>query len=168
MGQFANVLFSLLLGWVQTAASWLWSLATNADVSAWLTWMLDHWLALALLLCLACVAVDFVVYLLRWQPYRVWQNGLMRLRRQEDAPAEGGETPAFRRTWLYADGTTAVEEVPSAQREMPELPTSDHLEEPLHSARRMVRQASPEQAYNRPFYPPQWQRNTQDMQGENE
>lgn len=167
MGQFANVLFSLLLGWVQTAASWLWSLATNADVSAWLTWMLDHWLALALLLCLTCATVDFVVYLLRWQPYRVWRNGLLRHRRQEDAAADDGESPVFRRTWLYADGTTAVEEVPN-RVEVPEPPANDHLEEPIRPTRRMVRRASPEQAYNQPFYPPQWQHNTQDMQGENE
>ena len=104
MGQFANTLFSLLLGWVQTAASWLWSLITNVDVSAWLRWLLDNWLPLVLLLCGAGLVIDFVIYLFRWQPYRVWAGALHRLTHRHGAPGEESDDPSqAQRTWIYAD-----------------------------------------------------------------
>ena len=65
MGQFANTLFSALLGWVQSATAEVWNLVTNADVSLWLRWLLDNWLPLTLMLCVGGVVVDFIVYLIR-------------------------------------------------------------------------------------------------------
>ena len=170
MGMFANTLFSLLLGWVQTAASWLWRLITNADVSAWFAWLLDNWLPLTILLCLAGAAVDFVVYLFRWQPYRVWTSFLRRVHRKEvdDPRDEGAVQPAFQRMWAYADGSTVVEDVPVLPEKTPEQTEPIQLEAPLRPNRRMARRASPEQSYNQPVYPPQWQHSIQDIQGENE
>lgn len=166
MGLFANTLFSVLMGWVQTAASWLWSLVTNTDVSAWLRWLLDNWLVLVILICLAGVAVDFIVYFFRWQPYRVWGR-FLRSKQQEEAPEpEAMPQPVFQRTWMYADGSTEVEEVPIPQpvrvRE-----ESERLDMPIRPARRVVRPTAPEQAYHQPVYPPQWQ-HPQEEQGDNE
>ncbi len=166
MGLFANTLFSLLLGWVQTAASWLWSLVTNTDVSAWLRWVMDNWLVLVVLLCLAGAAVDFIVYLFRWQPYRVWQSFLQRKQeRQMAAPAEE-HPPVLQRKWVYADGSTEVEDVPVPQPAPVQQP-SERLAAPIRPVRRVMRQDTPERAYHRPVYPPQWQQ-PQDEQGENE
>ena len=53
MGQFANTIFSALLGWVQTAASWLWALISAPESGGWLRWLLDNWLPLLLMLCAA-------------------------------------------------------------------------------------------------------------------
>ena len=168
MGQFANTLFSVLLGWVQTAASWLWGLITNTDVNAWLKWLLDNWLPLVIVLCLGGLAIDFIVYLVRWQPYRVWHSFLSRFSRknapEEDAPPV---QPVFQRKWLYADGSTAVEDVHEPLQEQP-VPQNGKLDAPIRPQRRMARRASPEQAYNQPVYPPQWQQNTHDQQGDNE
>ena len=171
MGQFANTVFSGLLGWVQTAASWLWSLATNTDVSAWLAWLLDNWLPLVILLCLAGVLVDFVVYLIRWQPYRVWGRFLRRLKGQNEPAEDSADAlpqPVFQRRWVYADGSTAVEDVRDHQHEVPQQPDSDGLEAPIRPVRRMARRATLEQSYNQPVYPPQWQHNIREQQGENE
>lgn len=162
MGAFANTVFSALLGWVQTAAAWLWGLITNADVSAWLRWLLDNWLPLLLILCAGGVVIDFIVYLIRWQPYRVWGRFLRRLTGKDEAVAEAVEKqPVLQRRWLYADGSTSVEEV----RE-PLQPTvsQDALDAPIRPVRRVVRRTTPEQAYNQPVYPPQWRH---DQQGEN-
>ena len=168
MGLFANTLFSVLMGWMQTAASWLWSLMTNTDVSAWLRWILDNWLVLVILICLAGAAVDFVVYFFRWQPYRIWKNFLRRGKKREDEPApEAAPQPVFQRTWMYADGTTEVEEVPIPQPVRIKA-DSGRLDTPILAPRRVVRHASPEQAYHQPVYPPQWQRTTQDEQGESQ
>lgn len=166
MGQFANMLFIALLGWVQTAADWLWGLVTNTDVSAWLRWLLDNWLPLTLLLCLGGAVIDFVVYLLRWQPYRVWGSFLHRMK-AKDIPAPAEETkPLFQRRWIYADGSTAVEDVRGGYQEPPVQ--SGQLEAPIRPVRRLARRSTPEQAYNQPVYPPQWQHNTQEHQGENQ
>ena len=160
MGQFAGTLFSMLLGWVQTAAAWVWGLITNADTSAWLRWLVDHWLTLTLALCLGGLVVDFIVYLIRWQPYRMWGRFL---KRKEEQAAEKPPEPAavYQRKWIYADGSTEVEDVriPAA------APEEEQLEVPIRPARRMARRTSPEQAYHQPVYPPQWHH---EQQGENE
>ena len=164
MGLFANTLFSVLLGWVQTAASWLWSLITNTNVSAWLRWMLDHWLMLVILLCLAGVVVDVAVYVFRWQPYRVWRKFLHRKKvGDESAAKEAQHQPMLQRTWLFADGTTQVEDVHVAQPLQHQ--ESDRLDAPIRPARRVVQRVASEQAYHQPVYPPQWQQN---QQGDNE
>lgn len=162
MGQFAGTLFSMLLGWVQTAAAWVWGLITNADTSAWLRWLVDNWLPLTLALCVGGVVVDFVVYLIRWQPYRMWGRFLRRKEQPEAEPLPVS-TPVYQRKWIYADGSTEVEDVRVPQPES--SAEEEQLAAPIRPVRRMARRASPEQAYNQPVYPPQWHR---DQQGENE
>lgn len=163
MGQFAGSLFGMLLGWVKTAAAWGWGLINNAETSAWLRWLLDHWLPLVLALCIGGVVVDFIIYLIRWQPYRMWGRSL----RGGKEPAEVQPDPispaVYQRRWIYADGSTEVEEIPVPQMEPP--CEEEQLAAPIRPARRMARRASAEQAYNQPVYPPQWQ---YDQQGENE
>lgn len=168
MGQFAGTVFSVLLGWVKTAASWLWGLVTNVDVNAGFRWLLDNWLPLLLLLCVGGAVIDFLVYLLRWQPYRVWRSFLRRVTaRQEDAAAQEQSAPLFQRTWVYADGSTTVEDVREPLQEQAVSAQSMQLEAPVRPTRRIARRASYEQSYNQPVYPPQWQQNTQN-QGDNE
>lgn len=167
MGLFANTLFSVLLGWVQTAASWLWGLITNTNVNAWLRWVLDNWVVLVILLCLAGLAVDLIVYIFRWQPYRVWRNMLQRVKAHKEQPAPQEEhQPMLQRKWVYADGTTEVEDVPVPQPVHVQQP-SERLTAPIRPVRRVLKQDTPERAYHQPVYPPHWQ-NPQEEQGENE
>lgn len=167
MGQFAGTLFSLLLGWVQTAVSWLWSLATNADVHAWLRWLLDNWLAVVVLLCIGGVLVDFLVYLIRWQPYRVWRSFLRRLSGKEaETAGDTGDQPLLQRKWVFADGSTEVEEI--YRDDSQHLQQEAHLNAPIRPVRRVMRSDLLGQAYHQPVYPPQWQHTTHDVQGENE
>ena len=111
--------------------------------------------------------MDFLVYLLRWQPYRVWRSFLQRLKgKAEEAPEATPDQPVSVRRWVYADGSTQVEEIPEGgfQSNLPE----EYLNAPIRPTRRMARRASQEKAYNQPVYPLQWQHNTQLEQGENE
>ena len=168
MGQFANMLFGALLGWVQTAASWLWGLVTNTNVSAWLRWLLDNWLPLTLLLCIAGLVIDLLVYLFRWQPFRVWRSFFSRFAaRAEDKAAFEVQQPILQRKWVYADGTTTVEEIPDPLRDMKPQQEEERLPSPIRPTRRAARYAAAEQAYHQPVYPPQWQ-NDQHTQGDNE
>lgn len=163
MGQFAGSLFRLLLGWVKTAAAWLWGLINNADTSAWLRWLVDNWLPIVLALCIGGVVVDFIIYLIRWQPYRVWGLFRRRSKEQPEVQPQPASQTVYQRRWIYADGTTEVEDVPIPQMERPR--EEEQLAAPVRPVRRVARRASAEQAYNQPVYPPQWQ---QDQQGENE
>ena len=163
MGQFAGTLFSMLLGWVQTAAAWAWGLITNAETSAWLRWLVEHWLPLTLMLCIGGLAVDFLVYLVRWQPYRMWGRFLRRRDKEGAEESPDAAAPVYQRKWIYADGSTEVEDVRVPQQELP--PVEEQLDVPIRTVRRMARRATPEQAYNQPVYPPQWRH---DQQGENE
>lgn len=153
MGQLASRLFQMMMGWVQTAASWLWALVTQSDASRWLRWLTEHWLPLLVGLCIAGVVIDFVVYLFRWQPYRVWLSFLNRLRRRQAGDAD---TPAVpQRTWIYADGSTSVEQL---QKPLPQASDAQHqLGAPVRPARRTARDIPMAEAYHQPVYPPQWQ-----------
>lgn len=108
MGNFANTLFSTLLGWLRSAAAWLWSFLNNQESGGFILWIADNWLVLVILLCVTCMAVDFIVYMFRWQPYKVWASFFRRLfsRDREDQDAR-----RIRRRWIHADGTTSIEEV---------------------------------------------------------
>ena len=160
MGQFANTLFSALLGWVQSAAAEVWNLVTNADVSLWLRWLLDNWLPLTLMLCVGGVVVDFIVYIIRWQPYRMWGRALHRLKSKDGADAALLDQAVPSRRWLHADGSVTEEEV-----RPPILDTQEEtLEAPIRPIRRVARRTSAEQSYHQPYYPPQWQRTNE--QGE--
>lgn len=121
MGSFANTVFSVLLGWLQSAIAWLWGVSTSGSDGGLLGWMISHWLPLTLLLCLVGMAVDFVVYLLRWQPYRVWGRVLSRLwpegfhrgRAQGEVPPVRAYPPRGR---VYTDASMTTPEAyqPSA------------------------------------------------------
>ncbi len=187
MGSFANALFSVLLGWLRSAAAWLWQLVSGEGTSFWVTWVLDNWLPLTLLLCIGGIAVDLVVYLFRWQPYRVWRRFLRSDREEEpetDSLQDDG-TPRIQQRWIYADGSSVpVQEVqqPTASAQTAQLPVrrrDERLEAPLRPVKRVqpakVRRGSGEiplpdlgdgEAYHQPYYPPQWTAKTDDRGGD--
>lgn len=122
MGSFANSTFSILLGWVRGAVSWLWSTATSQENGALVQWIADNWLILTIILCAAGIAVDFVVHMFRWQPYKVWASFFRRMfgkkEREEETPRPGsGRKRRVRREWVYADGTARADETSAIEGE---------------------------------------------------
>ena len=169
MGSFANTLFSVLLGWVQNAVSWLWRLISSDGADGFMSWVLEHWLLLAILLCAAGALVDLAVYLLRWQPYRVWRSFWQRLRGTDEEEAEAVQAPAESVEWVYANGVRVTEELPAGQTPLPDM----RLQSPVRTAQRVIparrrrtsdgsmeyvlpESESSQQAYHQPYYPPQW------------
>ena len=176
MGSFANALFSVLLGWIQGTVSWLWNLIASADAGAWMNWVMNNWLPLLVLLCVAGLAVDLLVYLVRWQPYRVWRSFLSRM---DDGDAEddaemddhaeadrrglGLSMFRSRRTDREAGHTAAPVQGRSDVQE-----AEDRLDAPIRPVKRVLptrqrrsdRSADTEDgwedAYHAPYYPPQW------------
>ena len=74
MGSFANTVFSLLLGWLQTVASMIWNSLTEKDNESIFQFIGRNWILITLILCLAGLVIDFAVYLFRWEPYKVWMS----------------------------------------------------------------------------------------------
>ena len=121
MGSFANTLFVILLGWIQGAVSAVWSAFTNAKGESFLTWIGRHWLPVAGILCLAGLAADLCVYILRWKPFRVWKSFLTR-NREEENPEETTETPA---------GTSRKSlQHPAAEKQPYTTPAAEHRTKP--------------------------------------
>lgn len=172
MGSFANTLFSVLLGWVQSAVSWLWHLVSSDGAGGLMSWVLENWLLLVILLCGAGVLIDLAVYLLRWQPYRVWRSFWQRVRGMEDEDEQPVMAPQEEQVqWVYATGLRVSEEIPVVQDQPSERDMQ--LQSPVKPVQRVIparrRRAADgaveyvlpgsenaRQAYHQPYYPPQW------------
>ncbi|MGN0746208.1 MAG: hypothetical protein ACI4ML_06000 [Aristaeellaceae bacterium] len=124
MGSFASGMFSAMLGWIRGAIAYLWNAASTPEGGGLLRWLAENWLPLTLILCGAGMVIDLIVYLLRWQPYKVWASFFRRLGgrsgREEDIQEEARPRPrrTVHRQWLYADGTERTEAV--VQEDHPE------------------------------------------------
>ena len=95
MGSFANTVFSLLLGWLKGLISMIWSAMTSEGGNSFFTFIGNNWIKIVVILCAAGLAVDFAVYFFRWQPYKVWQTFLRRLKgKQADLPEGEADKPA--------------------------------------------------------------------------
>ena len=81
MNSFANTMFAMLFGGIRSVIQRVWGAAAEGRLSGFFTWLGDHWLWVALFLCIACTAVDFLVWVIRWRPYLVWKTWLRKLRR---------------------------------------------------------------------------------------
>lgn len=88
MNGYLSSMTTVLLSWVRSLARTLWAAATTETGAGFLRFVADHWLALTIVLLLIGTAIDWIVYLLRWRPQRVWVSFLERLRsRREPEPA---------------------------------------------------------------------------------
>lgn len=73
MNGFADTLISLLLGWIKTLVKAVYNVFSSDTSGTFWSWLGNNWLGLAVLLCLIGVIIDFAVWIIRWQPYRLWQ-----------------------------------------------------------------------------------------------
>ena len=70
---YSNVIVNVLLGWLKGLANWvlkLFNLAGSGGSS--LLWLSQNWLKLLILLMIVGVAMDWLVWMIRWRPYWVW------------------------------------------------------------------------------------------------
>ena len=74
LSSFSNSFVSVMLSWLKGVASWvlrLFNLAGSTGVSP-LLWLSQNWAKLLALFLFIGIAVDIVVWLVRWRPYWVW------------------------------------------------------------------------------------------------
>jgi hypothetical protein len=109
MNAFADTMFTLLLGWVRGLAQSLFSAISSDKTHGFFQWFGDHWMALALILILAGVAADFIVWMVRWRPYLLWRTWFRKLARR--MTRHGVREKEFKKG--YTDGVEGVRTVPA-------------------------------------------------------
>ena len=65
MGSFANTVFSILLGWMQSLISMIWSALTVRNENSFLHFIGKNWIIITVVLCAVGLLADFAVYLFR-------------------------------------------------------------------------------------------------------
>lgn len=143
VGSFADSMWHFLLGWMQGAANTLWDVLTREYEGGLLAWMAENWLPLVVLLCAAGMAVDWVIYIIRWRPFEVWRSFFRRMLRGHD---EWQSRSRLIRRWVYADGTEMEEQIGEVsvrrQEEAPPEPEPAPHESAAPRLRRLFQQAA--------------------------
>lgn len=133
MGVIANSVFTLLLSWVRSAVSGLWSALFESNHGGTFRWIGENWKQLALIICLIGVITDVVVHQLRWRPHWVWFSFLRRMfgrvgreEREQDAPVPSRMRPntarqradTTQRSYTRIRSSLPQREIPNGTRRM--------------------------------------------------
>ena len=97
MGTLADSLFTVLLGWVRALVDSLWAIL-SAERTTILEFLGKNWLVIALCIIAAGLVIDWLVWLVRWQPYHLWALRVRRLLRLPPPDEDGEGTKAHAAT----------------------------------------------------------------------
>ncbi len=129
---YSNAIVNALLGWLKGLASWVLKLFDLAGSGGSpLLWLSEHWLQLLIFLLILGVAMDWLIWMIRWRPYWVWFRKKRIIVNDErflneddlrDAERTDGDDPVERR---YTVPSTVVKRRPArsasgAKRRAPE------------------------------------------------
>ena len=92
MGILTDSMFSALMSWVRALVSAIWALFSSERMTA-LEFLAKNWIGVAVVIILAGLVIDWLVWLIRWQPYHIWAQRVRRLLRIA-APEADEETYA--------------------------------------------------------------------------
>ncbi|MBQ4090324.1 MAG: hypothetical protein IJC56_10685 [Clostridia bacterium] len=72
----STAVMNLMLGWLKGVANWILGLFDLAGTAAFspLKWLSENWLNTLIVLLIAGIIIDVLVWLLRWRPHWVWFN----------------------------------------------------------------------------------------------
>ena len=118
MGTLADSLFNLLMGWVRALVNAIWALFTT-DHTTLLEFLGKNWVLIVVVILAAGLAIDWLVWLIRWQPYHLWARRARRFlrmpepeqdeRRKKRAPS-GDETQKMPAAYAREDSGAPEEE----------------------------------------------------------
>lgn len=107
MSGIVELAYTVLLGWMRAVFDWFWSMVSGTGNSGGWQWFLSNWKMWLVLLLIGGLVVDWLTWVVRWRPYRLF---LGRFRR---APARSGAQPAEDEDWDsgvgYYEPETAVD-----------------------------------------------------------
>lgn len=87
MGIAADSLFNVLMSWVRALVNALWALF-SADRTTALEFLGKNWMAIAAVIIVCGLVIDWIVWLIRWQPYHLWARRIRRLLRLDELEEE--------------------------------------------------------------------------------
>lgn len=118
MGTLADSLFNLLMGWVRALVNAIWALFTT-DHTTLLEFLGKNWVLIVVVILAAGLAIDWLVWLIRWQPYHLWARRARRFlrmpepeqeeKRKKRAPS-GDETQKMPAAYARSDSGAPEEE----------------------------------------------------------
>ena len=118
MGTLADSLFNLLMGWVRALVNGIWALFTT-DHTTLLEFLGKNWVLIVVVILAAGLAIDWLVWLIRWQPYHLWARRARRFlrmpepeqeeKRKKRAPS-GDETQKMPAAYAQTDSGAPEEE----------------------------------------------------------
>ena len=157
MGSFANGVFTMLLGWVSGVARFVWNLFSSEGGGGLWQWIGKHWIPLVGILCGIGLVFDLVVYVFRWEPFRVWRTPWSRRAREKqmNREAEKAERQAQIREQRWND--PASETIIRESERQPELSrweTQIEIEEPAPQEPDLVTPAGYRVPADSPYRPP--------------
>lgn len=82
MGAFADSLFAVLMSWVRALVNSIWALFTSERTTA-LEFLGKNWLLIVIVLVAAGLAIDWIIWMIRWKPYAL-RGRLREARRKEE------------------------------------------------------------------------------------
>ncbi len=118
MGTLADSLFNLLMGWVRALVNAIWALFTT-DHTTLLEFLGKNWVLIVVVILAAGLAIDWLVWLIRWQPYHLWARRARRFLRMPEPEQEekrkkramsGDETQKMPAAYARADSGAPEEE----------------------------------------------------------
>ena len=118
MGTLADSLFNLLMGWVRALVNAIWALFTT-DHTTLLEFLGKNWVLIVVVILAAGLAIDWLVWLIRWQPYHLWGRRARRFLRMPEPEQEekhkkrapsGDETQKMPAAYAQADSGAPEEE----------------------------------------------------------
>ena len=118
MGTLADSLFNLLMGWVRALVNAISALFTT-DHTTLLEFLGKNWVLIVVVILAAGLAIDWLVWLIRWQPYHLWARRARRFlrmpepeqeeKRKKRAPS-GDETQKMPAAYAQTDSGAPEEE----------------------------------------------------------
>lgn len=91
MGGYAKFCIENMFGWLKSFVQQIWALFSGQNGNTILGWIGDNWKVILLCICVAGAAADLVVYIFRWEPFKVWKS-YFRRRKNHMQPVWSGET----------------------------------------------------------------------------
>lgn len=90
MTDLVELAYTMLLGWMRTLVDWFWSIFSGTGNNGAWNWFLSNWKIWLTLLLVGGLVVDWLMWVVRWRPYRLLTS---RLRPGKKAASEpSGET----------------------------------------------------------------------------
>jgi len=118
MGIAADSLFNVLMSWVRALVNALWALFSAERTTA-LEFLGKNWMMIAVVIIICGLVIDWMIWLIRWQPYRVWARRLSRMLHLDEPEEETKKEKAKAHAAVMPEKRYARPQAMQAEEEAP-------------------------------------------------